>query len=264
MPDPDCRQWLLEAVDGVTLARCNPLVGLGGLAHAFSTRRAEGTGDFDLGPPDCDEPLVEERRRRFSAAAGLEGRPPLILRQLHGSQIVRPGAGHGSDPPEADGILLLREEDTLRVAAVRTADCVPILIADRHGRGVAALHAGWRGTAAGIAVKAVARLRAAGVEACDLLAALGPSIGPCCYEVGPEVMEAVTGGSGTHLDLAAANVEQLRSKGVKKDSIFAAPWCTSCEPELFFSFRRDGSASGRLMACIGWASEGDRLTHSPA
>jgi copper oxidase (laccase) domain-containing protein len=66
-------------------------------------------------------------------------------------------------------------------------------------------------------------------------------------------MEAVTGGGGTRLDLAAANFEQLRSEGVKRDSIFTAPWCTACEPELFFSFRRDGRAAGRLMACIGWA-----------
>lgn len=259
MPDPDHRAWLLEAVRGVTLVRCRSLLSLGGLAHAFSTRLADGGRGFDLGTPDHEDSLIAARRRRFCEAAGLPGRTAPILRQQHGADIIMPGMTAEGELPEADGLLILEGEGSRQVAAVRTADCVPILLADRRGRSAAAVHAGWRGTAAGIAMRAVARFEEIGIAAGDLLAALGPSIGPCCYEVGPEVLQAVAGGSGLaagggrHLDLAGANVAQLRSAGVGRESIFRAPWCTACTSELFFSHRRQGSSAGRLMACIGWA-----------
>jgi YfiH family protein len=247
--------WLLEVVSGLTLARCGGLLGLGAIAHAFSTRQADGNAGFDLGPPDRDDDLIEDRRRRFCAAAGLKERPPLILRQQHGSEIIRAPMADDDRLPEADGILVLRGEDSRHVAAVRTADCVPILIADRRGRAAAAVHAGWRGTAAGIARLAVEKFAGIGIKAGDLRAALGPSIGPCCYEVGPEVLRAVGGGSGRQLDLAGANFAQLRSAGLKGSEIFRAPWCTACRTDLFFSYRREGRAAGRLMACIGWAEK---------
>jgi YfiH family protein len=247
--------WRLEAVDGLTIARCGGLLGLGGITHAFSTRQADGAAGFDLGPPDLSDSMMEERRRRFCAAAGLTERSPLILRQQHGSEIIRAPLAEQDLLPEADGILALRGEDPRYVAAVRTADCVPILIADRRGGAAAAVHAGWRGTAAGIARLAVEKFAGIGIAAGDLVAALGPSIGPCCYEVGPEVLQAVGGGSGRHLDLAGANVAQLRSAGMKAEAIFRAPWCTACRTDLFFSYRREGRAAGRLMACIGWAEK---------
>jgi YfiH family protein len=129
---------------------------------------------------------------------------------------------------------------------------------------VAAVHAGWRGTAQGIAAEAVARLAGLGGAAGSLIAALGPSIGPCCYAVGPEVAAEVALGCGVdvpriasprdgqlHLDLREANRLQLEAAGVPRGSIHVAPWCTSCEAELFFSYRRDGP-TGRSLACIGW------------
>jgi len=247
--------WLLETVEGLTIARCGRLLDLGGLAHAFSSRQADGAAGFDLGPPGRDDSLIEECRRRFCAAAGLKERLPLILKQQHGSEIIRAPMAEEDRLPEADRILILQGEDSRHVAAVRTADCVPILIADRRGRAAAAVHAGWRGTAAGIALRAVEMFEEIGIEAGELRAALGPSIGPCCYEVGPEVLHAVGGGSGRRLDLAAANVAQLRSAGMRAGEIFRAPWCTACRTDLFFSYRREGSAAGRLMACIGWAEK---------
>ena len=102
----------------------------------------------------------------------------------------------------------------------------------------------------------MAALGKAGVEPGELVAALGPAILPCCYEVGPEVLEAVgiaARGPG-RLDLHACNRRQLREAGVPEGSIHAAPWCTRCRSDLFFSFRREGGAAGRLMAVIGPAS----------
>jgi YfiH family protein len=156
---------------------------------------------------------------------------------------------------------------------VRTADCVPLLLADRAGRAVGAVHAGWRGVAAGIAIRAAESLRAIGVATGDLVAALGPGIGPCCYEVDDEVLDAVARaagvaptrisdaparpGGGRRLDLHAALASQLAGAGVPLTAVHRAPWCTACADGLFHSYRRDGARSGRQMACIGWGPRAD-------
>ena len=151
------------------------------------------------------------------------------------------------------------------VPAVRSADCVPMLLADRTGAAIAAVHGGWRGAAAGIARSAVEALARLGVAPADLWVALGPSIGPCCYRVGIEVARAVARAGGVRegaistrgkgkqrlLDLHGAHRLQLEEAGIRGSSIFSAPWCTACYPGLFFSYRRDGAYGGRLMACIG-------------
>lgn len=163
----------------------------------------------------------------------------------------------------ADAVFCLRKDPPGLVPAVQVADCVPLLLADRRGRAVAAVHAGWRGTAAGIARRVVQALGAHGIEPQELIAALGPSIGPCCYEVGEDVLAAVSAGTGAppdllapqgrRLDLRLANRLQLQAAGLAPDRIHAAPWCTSCASELFYSYRRQGPRAGRLLACIGWA-----------
>jgi YfiH family protein len=223
---------------GLTLAVCAPL-GATGLRHAFSTRRADGRDDFDLG--------VEGRRARLLEAAGTAGRRASTQRQVHGSTLVRAGESAGAD---VDGLLWLRGDPDEPVPAIRVADCVPILIAARGGGAAAAVHAGWRGTAAGIAAKAVDALAAAGVPPCDLIVALGPAIGGCCYEVGPEVAAAL-GVSARTVDLREINRRQLLQAGVPAESVHTAPWCTRCRKDLFFSYRRSGSAAGRMLAVIG-------------
>ena len=193
------------------------------------------------------------------------GRAAVFPRQVHGCRVVEADAG---DPaPEADAVGLLRSGSTGLAAGVRTADCVPILLADLAGAATVAVHAGWRGTAAGIAAEAVRWLDARGVPPSRLVAAVGPAVGPCCYEVGPEVVDAVraaseaepdelarTGTSGRpHLDLHEANRRQLASAGVDPARIRLAPLCTACGPVRLHSYRRDGPGAGRMMAVAGFA-----------
>jgi YfiH family protein len=259
------RDWWLEQRDGLGLVRCATLLGVPGVAHAFSTRCADGFDDFDLGPADPAPSVFDARRRRLCRAAGLGDGPPVVLRQVHGSRVV--GVTAAASMPEADAVVACREDPRDLPPAVRTADCVPILIADAEARAVAAVHAGWRGTAASVVRRGVERLRELGIEPTRLRVALGPAVGPCCYEVSQEVSRAVAqaaelpeleiarAASGTkrRLDLHAANRRQLELAGVDPRSISGAPWCTACSPELFFSYRRQGCAAGRLMACIGWS-----------
>ena len=140
------------------------------------------------------------------------------------------------------------------VVAVRTADCIPILLADARTRAVAAVHAGWRGTVAEIARRAVeAMAREFGTRAEDLHAAIGPGIGKCCYEVGPEVAARFGAEGRAHIDLAEANRRQLAACGIPAASIDVANLCTACRAEEFHSFRRDRESAGRQYSFVGLA-----------
>ena len=253
---------------GVELVRCPLLLGIPGVAHVFSTRHVDGTADFDLGDAADGTPGTLERRRRLCRAAGLGDGPPVVLKQVHGRRIVSAAHGSSDGAVEADGVLAPRRGAPPPVLSVRSADCLPLLLADEDGRFVAAVHAGWRGTARGIARRAVALLVGQGIPAGRLRAALGPVAGPCCYEVGSEVLDAVAGACGAParelqavsgrggitLDLAHANRLQLLAAGLCRASISSAAECTVCSGR-YFSYRRDGSAAGRQMALIGWKAE---------
>jgi YfiH family protein len=214
-----------------------------GLVHGFEQRAAGSEGE-----------TREAARRRATDA--LSPQRVLFLRQVHGTR-VRAAPWEGS--PEGDGALA-REPGLL--LAVETADCLPVLIVDRRRRAVAIAHAGWRGTAAGVAGVVVASLLESGSRASDLEAALGPSIGPCCYEVGQEVGEAFGAGGESffrpgargrlHLDLRAANSRQLREAGVPQAGIHLLDECTFCRPELYHSYRRDGAGAGRMISFVGF------------
>ena len=186
---------------------------------------------------DDDPEAVAENRRRAAAAAG--GRPLRIARQVHAT-----GIATDEDPaPEADG-QVTRADDV--AATVLVADCLPVAIAAPGG--VAMVHAGWRGLAAGILRRGVAAL-GDGPKA----AAIGPGIGVCCYEVGDEVRAAFADHPGArrgrNLDLKLAARQQLRAAGVAE--IEDCDLCTACDPERFFSHRRDGDDTGR-QAGIAW------------
>jgi len=177
--------------------------------------------------------------------------PPGIttLHQIH-SGLVLEAAGPGADR-FADGDALVSNQPGT-VAGVRTADCVPILIADERTHAVAAIHAGWRGTAAGIAAGAVRELITRyGSRPQDLRAAIGPAIGPCCYEVGPEVARqlGMAAEGPVKVDLAAINRRQLADAGVS--DIWLAAECTFCEAGRYFSFRREKEAAGRMISFVG-------------
>lgn len=257
----------LEEIEGLRVVRCGALDGVPGIAHVVSTRIGRGRDDFDLGSAGGESDEVSGRRRVLFRAVGFRGSGFALPRQVHGGAVV--DAGPWEDAlPEADAVLLAPisgGEGT--VPAVRTADCVPILLADSAGRCVGAVHAGWRGTAAGIAARAVAALADRGSRPSGLIVALGPAIGPCCYEVGSEVVEALeatgvprsrfvrTGASGRAcVDLREANRFQLERAGVPAASIHGAPWCTRCRSDLFFSARAEGASAGRLLAAIGPAA----------
>jgi YfiH family protein len=225
-------------------------------AHAAFTTRLGGVSEapydsLNLGVlTDDREEAVVENRRRLAAALGVEpGRVPIGL-QVHGAELAvhdgpqdpSPFAAPGSSLPEVDGHVVA--EPGL-VPLVFVADCLPIAL---HGPGgLALLHCGWRPLAAGILAKG-----AANVGATE--AAIGPGIGPCCYEVGDEVtgaFERLGDGiaEGRMLDLAEVARRLLREAGVAK--VESAGLCTSCEAELFFSHRRDGGVTGR-QAGLGW------------
>ena len=158
-------------------------------------------------------------------------------------------AGRGGVLGEGDALL---ENTPGSVVAVKTADCLPILLVDERQRAVAAVHAGWRGTVAGIAQRAVEAMRAEfGALPGELHAAIGPGIGKCCYEVGPEVAAQFGQQGRGHVDLAAANRRQLMDAGVTPERIYASNLCTMCRGEEFYSFRRDQEASGRMYSFAG-------------
>jgi YfiH family protein len=172
------------------------------------------------------------------------------LKQIHSSWCV-PAEGRRGVLGEGDALL---ENTPGAVVAVKTADCIPILLVDERRRAVAAIHAGWRGTAAQIARGAVAQMRARfETDPSNLHAAIGPGIGECCYEVGPEVAAHFGGQGRGHVDLADANRRQLIDAGVTAGRIYASNLCTMCRPEEFHSFRRDKDAAGRLYSFVGLA-----------
>ncbi len=259
--------WRVDDRDGLRVVRCEALEQISELAHAFSTRHGNGTDSFDLGSHEDGDAEIESRRRRFCHAAGLGQQRPTILNQVHGATVLHAAdVIQASSSCEADGVVATRAASGTTageaVPAVRWADCVPVLLAERGGAAVAAVHAGWRGTVAGVVPAAVRRLRDRGIHPADLRAALGPAIGGCCYEVGQEVMAAISRASGVdaetlgarvgRLDLRRAVGLQLEREGLERNAIHIAPWCTHCRGDLFFSYRREGAESGRQMACIGW------------
>lgn len=183
------------------------------------------------------------------------GAPPVdvTLRQIHSDRIWN-AAGLADRQEEGDALVTTQPGQSI---AVRTADCVPILLFDPDTPAVAAIHAGWRGTAAFIARKAVEKMQADfGTHPARLHVGIGPCIRECCYEVGPEVAGHFVlqfpewTAMPTHLDLAAANTRQLLSLGVPADHIDDSGLCTSCSLDRLFSYRREPENPGRLLASI--------------
>jgi polyphenol oxidase len=242
-----------------------------GFVHGFTTRAggvsAPPFDTFNLGGKWGDDPAsVAENQRRLGRAVG--GRP-YVARQVHGTAIARVRAADAPEAVarlEADGLC---SDAPAVVLGVFVADCIPALIADPRTGAFAAVHAGWRGTVAGVLPAAVRALgNEFGARPGDLRIALGPAIGPCCFEVGAEVVAAFIalfpdacdrgvavpsprGAPGkSNVDLKAANRLLLERADVSPDAIDAGPECTYCDRARFFSFRRDGSATGQQMGAL--------------
>lgn len=236
-----------------------------GFPHAFTTRQGgESRGPYaslNLGRGVDDDPAaVRANRHAVARMLRLDPDRHVEADQVHGTVVAVVGtADAGRSVPEADG---LASNEPGTVLAVHAADCVTVLLADPRGGSVAAIHAGWRGTAGGIAVRAVRVLtERLGVDPRDLLAALGPSIGRCHYEVDEPVLERMRSWSWWEsvitpnargrwqLDLQAANRRQLIDAGVLRERIEVLDLCTYHLPHLFYSHRRS-PITGRMAALI--------------
>jgi hypothetical protein len=232
---------------------------------------------------------VLSNRKQFLQAIGADEMTLVAIEQIHSDVVHRIDSATGLIGYHAQGDALLTNVPGV-LLAVQTADCVPILLADRKRRAVAAIHSGWRGTLLRIAAKALGRMRMEfGTSPQDVIATIGPSIGRCCYEVGSEVtaafhsqfpnarewfdgpFETLAAGENdpnwlpwltmkppghappaprVHLDLVAANRAILAEAGLPLTQIFQSSFCTYCRGDLFFSYRRE-RVTGRLMAVIG-------------
>jgi len=227
--------------------------------HGFTTR-AGGVSQgpyqsLNLGESVGDDPAcVAENWARLRRACGLDF---ARLRQVHGNRVVR---AERAGPPldEADAVVTGAPGIA---ACVSVADCVPVLLADPATGAVAAVHAGWRGTLSGVAREAVrALVEAHGARPDGLLAAVGPAIGPCCYEVAPELAQRFCDELGRpaanpspaqpRVDLWLANEVVLRRAGLRRERVDLLRRCTSCEDRSFFSHRRDRGRTGRQVAFI--------------
>jgi len=237
-----------------------------GLVRAAFTTRQGGASrgryaSFNLAPGVGDAAqTVGENRRRLADMVEAPLAHLVEAQQVHGGAVAVVGAGaKGTVVPVADALVTSSPGIWL---AVYTADCVPVLILDRGGPAVAAVHAGWRGLAAGIVPETFRRMREAfGTLPNRCAVALGPAIGGCCYEVDAPVAWAmkgeacwaaaarVTGPGRWRFDLRKAIRHQLTRLGVRSEDLESAPDCTRCRSDLFFSYRRD-RVTGRMAACI--------------
>jgi YfiH family protein len=287
------------APNGVHLLKVPAWQKTGWLWHGFGTRRGglsraycaeDAPGELNLGftAEDDRETVAANRRLLVEAVTGDPETPLVTLRQIHSSALVVGGSGDAcrSTPWKGDG--LMTDEPGL-LLGVQTADCIPVLVADRKRRVVAAFHAGWRGTVKRIVEAGVGRMRLEfGCRPEDLIAAIGPGVGACCYAVGDEVFSSFESqfayagelfhevydadpvrtkypmlfltqrapghsdiGPSLHVDLVEANRRQLLDSGLKASAISRTGGCTSCHRDLFFSHRSSQGHAGRMMSVIG-------------
>ncbi|MGD0829699.1 MAG: peptidoglycan editing factor PgeF [Terracidiphilus sp.] len=261
---------------------------LGGLSRAYCADDAPGELNLGFTPDDPRESVAANRRLLAEAITADPATPLVALKQIHSNLIVLANAADASreNPRKADG--LMTDQSGL-LLAIQTADCIPVLVADRKRRAVAAFHAGWRGTVSRIVESGIGRMRLEfGSQPEDLAAGIGPGIGPCCYAVGDELLTAFESqfaysrelfrevydadpvrtrypmlfltqrapghseiGPNLHLNLAEANRRQLLAAGLKPAAIQLIGGCTSCQRDLFFSHRAAQGHAGRMMSVIG-------------
>jgi polyphenol oxidase len=219
------------------------------------------TLNFSFTTGDAPE-AVRTNIGRAAEVLGVEPERIYFLTQVHGTACrVIDGAEPSAAIRSERGDVTLSRAPSV-ACAVRVADCVPVLLADRRSGAVAAVHAGWRGVVRGVVPAAVAALRALGRGPLDLVAAIGPHIASCCFEVGPEVAAelaaasalgesvVVRGRGNPHVELGRIVEAQLRASEPARLAVDHVPGCTVCDRERFHSYRRDGSRGGRMLAAI--------------
>jgi YfiH family protein len=267
---------------------------MGGLSRVYCADDAPGELNLGFTAADSREAVAQNRRLLAEAITGDLATPLVTLHQIHSTQIRTwriPDARQ--KPCKGDGLMTDQPGVLL---GVQTADCIPVLVADRKRRAVAAFHAGWRGTVNRIVETGIGQMRLTfGSRPEDLVAAIGPGIGQCCYAVGEELLSSFESqfsyymdlfrevydsdpvrarypmlfltqrapghssiGPGLHLDLIEANRRQLLAAGLKPRAIRLVGGCTSCQPELFFSHRASQGHAGRMLGVIGIKKEASR------
>lgn len=264
----------------------------GGVSTAYAPEQSFGELNLGLTASDTRENVLENRKRFVEAIAAGRPLPFLVtLKQIHSSIVRVVGREDASETArwKADGMMTAEPGVLL---AIQTADCIPILVADVKTRAVAAFHAGWRGTLRRIVETGIGRMRLAfGSRPEDLIAAIGPGIGPCCYAVGDEVRNEFESqfhyaaelfhevsnsdpvrekypllfltarapghsnlGQALHLDLMEANRRQLLDAGVPSAAISVTGECTRCLSDKYFSYRADHGFTGRMLSAVGVVS----------
>ncbi len=243
-----------------------------GFIHGFLGRKGgKSQGAYDslnLSLRVGDDPrVVKDNLCDVKKAVGVHDLRVVTMRQIHGDRIIEVKDKNLKEAGEADGMETEQKEVFL---GVLTADCVPILFCVPSRRVTAVVHAGWRGTMAGLASKMVSRLREqyrVGPDAIEV--ALGPAIGPCCYEIGADVSAPLLSrwkeqaeqsmqkkNNKQFLDLRSLNIQMLQQSGVPPGRIFTLGPCTACSSEEFFSYRHDSGQgakeTGRQLSFIGW------------
>lgn len=296
-PADSANAWTERTSNGIRTLQVRALSKFPWLVHGFSTRpggvstlvghstvaqeKVEQVLNLGFAEWDSRENVLENRRR-FQSALSAREFALISLKQFH-SDVVHVFETAAAEPCRGDASVT---DQPGLLLGVQTADCVPILLVDPRKRAVAAVHAGWRGTLQRIVMKAIGKMQMEfATKPVDLLAALGPAIGGCCYEVGTEVSSAYltqfpdaaewfdeprTGdepnplqwltmmppghqppAKNVYLDLRKANRAQLLDAGLSEKNIFVSDLCTPCRRDLFFSYRKEGARSGRLLSVIG-------------
>jgi YfiH family protein len=261
---------------------------IGGMSRAYCADDAPGELNLGFTAEDSREAAAANRRLLAEAVSGDKATPLIAMKQFHSNLVVLASAADAGRerPRRADG-QITNEPGIL--LAVQTADCIPVIVADRKRRAVGAFHAGWRGTVKRIAEIGVGRMRLEfGSKPEDMVAAIGPGNGVCCYAVGEEVLSEFESqfsyarelfrevydadvvrqkypmlfltqrapghspiGPSLHVDLIEANRRQLLAAGLRAESIAVVGGCTQCHPEMFYSHRGSRGRTGRMMAVVG-------------
>jgi YfiH family protein len=261
--------FILRERQGVPFYSCSAFENLPRLRHGFSTRHGcappSHENSFNLGDTSWDSPeRVKENQYRFLSALDLEGAQLATLHQIHSDRVhIISDSAVQWNRPEGDALITRSENVAL---AVRTADCLPILIADPVNNAIAVVHSGWRGTLSRILTRTIRDLQQAfGSDPKNILVAVGPGIRACCFEVGIDVADLFNneypgdklavpkqGHAGKfYVNLPGALEVQLRSEGVCADNCYDLGICTCCNTNQFFSYRAQGPESGRSLAVIG-------------